>query len=218
MDTPSVVGNLASPSAVRAVGDGARHRPPRSPRPATSSSTRSANRCRPTRRRSQRVRLHQPLQLQPGQTRSLVHFVVTGLSETTTPDIPPAKAGTSPAPAARPRRSKRWRAELAADAGPERPQHRPALLDRELDRSVDQSGQTGLHRGRMREQSDHQRPGPGGRTAGTDDELALRRGRQIDHRRDRRDGETAKPPPPRSPRPTSTGSPPTTTARSGSTR
>ena len=77
--------------------------------------------------------------LQPGQTRSLVHFVVTGLSEKTET---PAKTGRSRPPGSQKTAVETAGGRTGRDARPQRPHHRPALLDRQLDRSLDQSVQT----------------------------------------------------------------------------
>ena len=94
--------------------------------------------------------------LQPGQTRSVVHFVVTGLSEkTNAPNTPAgAAAGTNvPALGSQKEAVKTVGHRTRRDARPERPHHRPALLDRQLDRSLDQSVQTDLQRRRMHAES-----------------------------------------------------------------
>ena len=91
-DTPSVAGEIASTvpvgTSATVLGTAGRVHPdqrlPRRPVRQTAADQR---------RRSQRLRIHQPLQLAPGQTRSLVHFVATGLSE----KEPLVKGGTVPA-------------------------------------------------------------------------------------------------------------------------
>ena len=121
-------------------------------------------------------------QLQPGQTRSLVHFVVIGLSEKTES---PAKTGI-PAPGSQTTAVETQASELAATPD------LSGLTTGQLCSIVNWSEasikavEPSLQRRRMRRPR-RQRTGSGGRTARTDHKLALQRGRQIDHRRARRD-------------------------------
>ena len=121
-------------------------------------------------------------QLQPGQTRSLVHFVVIGLSEKTES---PAKTGI-PALGSQTTAVKTEATELAATPD------LSGLTTGQLCSIVNWSEASikavkPAYNVRRMRRPRRQRAGSGRRTTRTDDELAVQRGRQIDHRRARRD-------------------------------
>ena len=100
----------------------ARRSPARSTASATSCATRSPSRCRATGDEANHPGFVNTLTIPAGETRSLAHFVVTGLSETRTP----AGGGTVPAAGTQVAAVGTKAAALAAAPPLERPPGRPS--------------------------------------------------------------------------------------------